>query len=119
MYQFFKRRHQTAEPETLAVCARFHMGISCKGDPPWTSATGNFWTSNCEGLILLGETTAECFLTVVAMFFAGMTLGGTLFAHESKPMRIASNSTAAVMVCDHNGACRIRSHPPAVAALVE
>jgi len=59
------------------------------------------------------------FLTVVAMFFAGMTLGGTLFAHESKPMRNASNNTAAVMVCDHNGACRIRSHPPAVAALVE
>jgi hypothetical protein len=59
------------------------------------------------------------FLAVVAIFFAAMTLGGTLFAHESKPMRIASNNMAAVMVCDHNGACRIRSHPPAVAALVE
>jgi hypothetical protein len=58
------------------------------------------------------------FLTVVAIFFTGMTLGGILFAHESKPMRIASNNTA-VMECDHNGACRIRSHPPAVAALVE
>ena len=33
-------------------------------------------------------------LTVIAVFFAGMTLGGILFAHESKPMRIASNQVA-------------------------
>ena len=58
------------------------------------------------------------FLTVVAIFFAGMTLGGILFAHESKPMRIASNIRR-LMMCDDNGACRIWSHPPAVAALVE
>jgi hypothetical protein len=56
------------------------------------------------------------FLTVVTIFFTGMTFGGILFAHESKPMQIASNKTTAAMVCD-NGACRIRSHPPAVAAL--
>jgi hypothetical protein len=55
------------------------------------------------------------FLTVVAIFFTGMTLGGILFAHESKPMRIASNTV--IMICDDNGACRIRSHPPSVAAL--
>ena len=59
------------------------------------------------------------FLTVVAIFFGGMTLGGILFTHESKPMRIASNNTTAAMVCDDNGACRILSHRPAVAALVE
>jgi hypothetical protein len=56
------------------------------------------------------------FLTVVAFFFfTGMTLGGILFAHESKPMRIASNTV--MMMCDDHGACRIRSHPPSVAAL--
>ena len=55
------------------------------------------------------------FLTVVAIFFTGMTLGGILFAHESKPMRIALNT--GMMICDDNGACRIRSHPPSVAAL--
>ena len=49
------------------------------------------------------------FLTVVAIFFAGMTLGGILFAHESKPMRNASNNTTTAMVCDDNGACRIAS----------
>jgi hypothetical protein len=58
---------------------------------------------------------AGMFLTAVAIFFTGMTLGGILFAHESKPMRIASNTV--MMVCDDNGACRIRSHPPSVAAL--
>ena len=58
------------------------------------------------------------FLTVVAMFFAGMTFGGTLFAHESKPMRIASNHTTTAMACDDEGACRIRSHPPAGGTLV-
>jgi hypothetical protein len=37
-------------------------------------------------------------LMVVAVFFAGMTLGGVLFAHE-KPMRIASNdATAAIFL---------------------
>jgi hypothetical protein len=58
-------------------------------------------------------------LMVAATFFAGMTLGGALFEHESKAMRIARNETTAAMVCDYNGACRIRSHPPTVAALVE
>jgi hypothetical protein len=57
-------------------------------------------------------------LMAVAVFFAGMTLGGILFAHESKPMRIASNHTTAAMACDDNGACRIRSHPPAASTLV-
>ena len=57
-------------------------------------------------------------LTVIAVFFAGMTLGSILFAHESKPMRIASNHTTAAMACDDNGACRIRSHPPAAGILV-
>ena len=57
-------------------------------------------------------------LTVIAVFFTGMTLGGILFAHESKPMRIASNHTTAAMACDDNGACRIRSHPPAASTLV-
>jgi hypothetical protein len=47
-----------------------------------------------------------------------MTLGGILFAHESEPMRIASNHTTAAMACDDNGACRIRSHPPAGGTLV-
>jgi hypothetical protein len=56
-------------------------------------------------------------LTVVAIFFAGMTLGGALFAHDSKTRRIVPNETTAAMVCDYNGACRIRSHPPTVAAL--
>jgi hypothetical protein len=57
-------------------------------------------------------------LMAVAVFFAGMTLGGILFAHESKPMRITSNHTTAAMACDDNGACRIRSHPPAASTLV-
>jgi hypothetical protein len=58
-------------------------------------------------------------LMVVATFFSGMTLGGMLFAHESKAMRSGPHETTAAMVCDHNGACRMRSHPSAVAALVE
>jgi hypothetical protein len=59
----------------------------------------------------------QMLLTVVAIFFAGMTLGGVLFAHETMARRIAPNKTTAAMVCDYNGACRIRSHPPSVAAL--
>jgi hypothetical protein len=59
----------------------------------------------------------QMLLTVVAIFFAGMTLGGVLFAHEGKVSRNAPNKTTAAMVCDYNGACRIRSHPPSVAAL--
>ena len=55
-------------------------------------------------------------LTVVAVFFSGMIIGGILFAHESKPMQIGSNYATAAMVCD-NGACRIRSHSPAFAGL--
>ncbi len=57
-------------------------------------------------------------LTVVVAFFAGLTLGGMFFAHETKPMRVASNHMTAAMACDDNGACRIRSHPPADSALV-
>jgi hypothetical protein len=57
-------------------------------------------------------------LTVVVVFFAGMALGSMLFAHENRPMRIASNHTTAAMACDDNGACRIRSHPPAGNTLV-
>jgi hypothetical protein len=57
-------------------------------------------------------------LAVVAIFLAGITLGGIVFAHESKPMRIASNNTTAAMACDNTGACRIRSHPQAVAAIL-
>ena len=57
-------------------------------------------------------------LSVVAVFLAGTTLGGILFAPESKPMRIASNHTTAAIACDDNGACRIRSHPPAAGTLV-
>jgi hypothetical protein len=57
-------------------------------------------------------------LSVVAMFFAGMMLGGILFANEVKPMRIASNQMTAALACDDNGACRIRSHPPAAGTLV-
>jgi hypothetical protein len=30
-------------------------------------------------------------LALLAMFFAGMTLGGFLFAYKSEPMQIASN----------------------------
>jgi hypothetical protein len=55
-------------------------------------------------------------LKVVAIFFAGMTLGGILFAHESKPMQIGSHYATAAMVCD-SGVCRIRSHSPTFAGL--
>ncbi len=57
-------------------------------------------------------------LTVVAVFFAGMIIGGIFFAPETQPLRIASNHTTAAMACEDNGACRIRSHPPADSALV-
>jgi hypothetical protein len=53
---------------------------------------------------------------VVAVFLAGIAFGGIVFTPENKPIRIASNHTAA-MACDYNGACRIRSHPPAASTL--
>jgi hypothetical protein len=56
-------------------------------------------------------------LTVVAVFFSGMIIGGILFAPETQPMRIASNHATAAMACDDNGTCRIRSHPPAGSTL--
>jgi hypothetical protein len=57
-------------------------------------------------------------LTVVSVFFAGMIIGGILFAPETQPMRIASSHATAAMACDDNGTCRIRSHPPAGSTLV-
>jgi hypothetical protein len=51
-------------------------------------------------------------LMVVAVFFAGIASGRLVVTHESRPIRIASNHTTA-MVCEYNGACRIRPHPPA------
>ncbi len=57
-------------------------------------------------------------LMVVLAFFAGTTLGGILFAHETKPTRIASNHTTAAMACDDNGTCRIWSHPSAGSTLI-
>jgi hypothetical protein len=57
-------------------------------------------------------------LTVIAVFFSGMIIGGILFAPETQPMRIASNHATAAMACDDNGTCRIRSHPPAGSTLV-
>jgi hypothetical protein len=36
-------------------------------------------------------------LTVVAVFFAGLTIGDILFAHDSDPMRIASNNATAAI----------------------
>ena len=57
-------------------------------------------------------------LTVAAVFFSGMIIGGILFAPETQPMRIASNHATAAMECDDNGTCRIRSHPPAGSTLV-
>ena len=56
-------------------------------------------------------------LTIFAVFFAGIAFGGIVFTHENRPIRIASNHTTAAMACDYNGACRIRSHPPAAGAL--
>ena len=57
-------------------------------------------------------------LTVVAVFFSGMIIGGILFAPKTQPMRIASNHATAAMACDDNGTCHIRSHPPAGSTLV-
>jgi hypothetical protein len=53
---------------------------------------------------------------VVSVFFTGIALGGIVSTPENRPIQIASNHTAA-MVCDYNGACRIRSHPSAVSTL--
>ena len=36
-------------------------------------------------------------LMLVAVFFAGLTLGGVLIARESEPMRIASNDATAMI----------------------
>jgi hypothetical protein len=55
-------------------------------------------------------------LMAVAVFFAGIAFGTIMVTHESRPIRIASNHTAA-MACEYNGACRIRPHPPAVSTL--
>jgi len=53
---------------------------------------------------------------VVAVFFTGIAFGGIVCTPENRPIRIASNHTAA-MACDYNGTCRIRSHPPAASTL--
>ena len=42
-------------------------------------------------------------LAILAMFFAGMTLGGFLTAYKSEPMQIASND-ATPMISLPNGA---------------
>ena len=57
-------------------------------------------------------------LTVIAVFFAGILFGSVAVTHQSTPIRVASNDTAA-MACDHdhNGACRIRSHATAAGIL--
>ena len=44
-----------------------------------------------RGLSPLPRNDGIIVLTVVAMFFAGMALGGTLLADQSAPMRTASN----------------------------
>jgi hypothetical protein len=55
-------------------------------------------------------------LMVAAVFFAGIAFGSLVVTHESRPIRVASDHTAA-MACDYNGACRIRSHAPAAGNL--
>ena len=57
-------------------------------------------------------------LTVIAVFFSGMIIGGILFAPETQPVRIASSHATAAMACDGYGACRTRSHPLAGSTLV-
>ena len=65
------------------------MDISGKGDfKKWTNATRNFWTSNCDDLT---RSDGVMILAILAVFFAGMALGGFLFAYKSEPMQIASN----------------------------
>ena len=57
-------------------------------------------------------------LTVLAVFFAGLTIGGFLFAYTSEPMRVASNSfaTSAISVPNRDDAIHAaiagRAHLP-------
>jgi len=42
-------------------------------------------------------------LAILTVFFAGMSVGGFLFAYKSQPMRIASNQAKSAIVLLDNG----------------
>ena len=62
----------------------------------WNDATGNFWTNNCMD-IRSQRNDGSIISTAVAVFIAGLILGGLLVPHESKLMRIASNDARTVI----------------------
>jgi hypothetical protein len=111
--QFSKRDPIHGQTGTLAVFPSFSCGYFLHRRFAWIGATGSSWTSNCGDLILPDATTIKTIAPSFSVFFAGVILGGILFAPEIQPMRIASNYAAAAMAFDDNGTCRIRSHPPA------
>jgi hypothetical protein len=62
----------------------FHFGVdrrrmSAPGPQPW-------WPNPSP------QNDGVMVLALLALFFAGMTLGGFLFAYKSEPMKIASNA---------------------------
>jgi hypothetical protein len=99
---------------TLAFVLRFPVGISCKGD----FHGPELLDKQLRGTDFSRRNDSVTGLMVVAMFFAGMIVGGIAFTHDNEPIRTASNYTTAAMACDDNGGCRIRSHPPTVGSLV-
>jgi hypothetical protein len=89
------------------------VGISCKRRFSMDRRDWELLDKQLQGSVPSRRNDGVPVLMVAAVFFSGMIIGGILFAPEAQPMRVASNHATAVMACDDNGTCRIRSHPPA------
>ena len=80
------------EAERRSFFARSHMQIPGKGDLEMEQRDWELLDKQMRGLSP-PRNDAIIVLTVVAMFFAGMTLGGLLFPRQGEPMQIASSAT--------------------------
>ena len=111
-YQIFV--HQFSKTTTTRQKERWpFVGISCKRRFSMDRRDWELLDKQLQGSVPSRRNDGVPVLMVAAVFFPGMIIGSILFAPEAQRMRIASNHATAVMACDDNGTCRIRSHPPA------
>ena len=77
--------------EIPAVCTRFIMGV------PMNQRDQELLDKQLRWLRPSPPNAGVMVLAIVAVFVAGITLGGTVFAHESDPMQIVSNDATAAI----------------------
>jgi hypothetical protein len=82
---------------TLSAFARFYVGISClKGNFKMDERDQELLDKQLRYLGSPPRNDGVMILTIIAIFIAGVTVGGALFSHEDDSMQIASNDATAI-----------------------